>query len=104
MTLSVKPGVDISHLDPRWLQVLPIIHSCFALHGSDLTITSGRDGDHKEGSLHYAVPMRALDFRIWHVNDVPALAEALRVALGPDFDVVVEDTHIHIELDPKWIH
>ena len=75
-------------------------------------MTSGKDGSHMTGSLHYAG--RACDIRLlthpyyttelipnaaWVYNE--SLAEELQKKLGGDFDVVLERTHIHIELDPK---
>lgn len=64
-------------------------------------ITSASDGKHGPNSLHYKG--RALDLR---TNNVPrhalsALHADLKSALGPQFDVVLETDHIHLEYDPK---
>ena len=66
----------------------------------DILVTSIRDGNHMPGSLHY--DGHAFDVR-WpvHYEDRDVLLDALRDALGPDFDVVGEADHIHIEYDPK---
>lgn len=98
-SLTIKPGVDLNELHFNLVLVLPIIVSVFAAHGSHTTITCGNDGEHMEGSMHYELPLRALDFRIWFVEDVQSLANSLRAALGPQYDVVVEETHVHVEYD-----
>ena len=64
---------------------------------TNVTITSGNDSKHKEGSLHYQD--RALDFR---THDMPPYhvrlwADEIRNRLGPKYDVIVEDDHIHVE-------
>lgn len=102
-TLSIKEGVQLTQLHRRLVLALPTILAVMEIHGSDTTITSGRDGVHSEGSLHYTFPGRAIDLRIWHLDDAAATVKDLQLALGPDFDVVLEDTHIHVELDPAWV-
>ena len=101
MTLSIKAGVELTLLHDEYVAQIPLICSTFAAYGQDATVTSGREGKHKEGSLHYKVPLRALDWRVWNVRDVELCAAELRLVLPDDFDVVVEKTHIHIEYDPK---
>jgi hypothetical protein len=72
-----------------------------------LVVTSVCDGRHKKGSLHYKG--LAFDVRTWAngegeqlgVDDKEIMAKDYREVLGPDFDVVVESTHIHIEYQPK---
>ena len=68
--------------------------------GAPCILTSGMDGTHSEGSLHYRG--LAWDFRIWNVKDVPDLVKRLKKALDPMYyDVVLEGDHIHLEYDPK---
>jgi hypothetical protein len=64
-------------------------------------ITSGAEGPHMVNSLH---PLgKALDFRIRTLTTTQqqTILLALRAALGAQFDVVLEKTHIHCEFDPK---
>ena len=74
-----------------------------ALHrevaGRAAVITSVCDGKHRAGSLHYVG--LAFDLRIWHLPDVEKFAAELRARLTDEFDVVVEDDHIHVEYQPK---
>jgi len=64
-------------------------------------ITSAVDGVHSPTSLHYRG--LALDFRTRTVpaDERQALRDAIAKALGPDFDVVLESDHLHVEWDPK---
>ena len=69
--------------------------------GKEAVTTSILDGKHSKGSKHY--DGNAFDLRIYiytkeQVNDY---VELLKNELGPDYDVVLEDDHIHIEYDPK---
>lgn len=72
-------------------------------YGSELVITSVNDGKHMVDSLHYKG--RAMDIRTWYIQgrELQVVAE-LKRELGPDYDVVLEKDHIHIEYDPKVAH
>ncbi len=65
--------------------------------GREAIITSALDGEHSPGSWHYVG--LAIDFR---TNDLlPGVIEQIRLYLVktlPDYDIVVEGTHIHIEV------
>jgi len=69
------------------------------------TITGGREGADVSGPARvggeHAAGL-ALDFR---TRDLPSyvvgdLAGQLRTALGPQFDVIVESDHIHVDIVP----
>lgn len=64
-------------------------------------VTSAFDGKHMKDSLHYKG--YALDFRTNSLSDGAAKAwsERMRKALGPDYDVVLESNHLHVEYHPK---
>lgn len=63
----------------------------------DTVITSGNDSKHMRGSLHYRG--RALDIRIHGLAtaDVHLWAAAIQKRLGPDYQVIVESDHLHVE-------
>ena len=99
--ISIKPGARIRGLRPEAWAAVDIAYSLFRDAGvADLMVTDGTGGQHKPGSRHYVG--LAVDIGI---RDVGALAPTLRSkiadALGADYDVVLEATHIHIEHDPK---
>jgi len=62
--------------------------------GKDLFVTSIREGNHGHGSLHYIG--LAFDFRREGVN-----LKEIKTALGPNWDVIDEGSHVHAEYDPK---
>ena len=68
---------------------------------SDATLTSVTDGTHGSTTLHKHG--FAMDWRTRHLNDAEkTLLEAeARERLGPEFDVVLEGSHLHTEWDPR---
>lgn len=64
-----------------------------------LVVTSLTDGKHMIGSLHHTG--EAFDCRLPQTADPSHIADAIRDALGPNYDVVLEETHIHVEYDPR---
>lgn len=67
----------------------------------EMVVTSVTEGKHQLGSLHYKG--LAFDLRIsaWTPSMVDNVVIAIKKALGPDWDVVLETDHVHIEHDPK---
>jgi hypothetical protein len=96
--MLLKLGVSIDRLDQRVRRALGIVDACYAKVGEEAVVTSTFEGTHMPNSLHYA--NLALDVRLPR-SGAPAMQGSLKTALGPDFDVVLEDTHIHVEYDPK---
>jgi len=96
--MLIKAGVDISRLERRTRNGLKIVAAVLAVYGEEIIITSTYEGNHGAGSLHYA--NQAFDIRMPD-KETLSLSMEFMTALGSDFDVVVEDTHIHIEYDPS---
>lgn len=71
------------------------------LGGGGAIITSGIDGKHMQNSKHYTG--HAFDFRTKYINldTLKSIVAELKARLGPDFDVIDEGTHLHVEWDPK---
>jgi hypothetical protein len=75
----------------------------FDNHGAPAYITSGNDSEHMPGSRHY--DGKALDFRTKHLKGAGrafAVRDKLRVALGPQFTVILENfaeenEHLHVQ-------
>jgi hypothetical protein len=105
MRLKEDGSVKLEGLQPQMVLAAVIVHTIFEQWGYECIITSGSDGTHtgsaNRPSLHYSG--LALDFRINHVvnENRPALVQDLSEALGKHFDVVLHDTHLHVEYDPK---
>lgn len=99
-TVSIEGLKPVTAL--AMLQVEPIINKYTELSyaGDDpYVITSINDGRHMPKSKHYEG--HAFDVRIWWLTDQLRCTGAIAEKLGPDFDVVLEKDHIHIEYDPK---
>ena len=103
----VKNGADISNLSPEMKATFAKIIAAFTALGlPHPVITSGRDGDHQVGSLHYQG--QAIDLRGNNITDAQgnALENYLSNSLGANYDVLFETftnaerDHIHIEFDP----
>lgn len=96
-----KEGIDVNGIHPMMMAAVPIICRVFHAFDSPALCTSGLEGEHDPASLHYVGC--AMDWRIWYVDDaaLEELVKALQEDLGPDYDVVLEATHIHVEFDPK---
>jgi len=97
--MPIKNGVDVGGLKPEIL--LAYIEACFIWReqGERAVITSGLDGRHMLGSKHYTG--NAIDLRTRGLLNKAMANEKLASALGSDYDVVLEDDHIHVEYDPK---
>jgi hypothetical protein len=81
---------------------LPKIMECYSRYDIDeVVVTSGTEGEHMEGSKHYT--NNALDFRtrISSPMSRQGLVMDIKFDLGPNYDVVDEIDHIHVEFDPK---
>ena len=100
--MEFKKGVNPFGIKPELAIALFVIDGVYRQWEVPLVVTSLNDSKHSRTSLHFAGC--AADIRIWGVDDVEALARDIREALGhnPDFDVVVKETHIHLEYQPKY--
>jgi len=96
--MLIKAGVDISRLKPPIRKKLPEIAQHYRIRGDELIVTSTYEGNHSEGSLHYAD--LAIDTELPSKGE-RAFVERLAEELGPDYDVVLEKYHVHTEYDPK---
>jgi hypothetical protein len=105
--VNLKHGVRISGVQPEIVLAIMVVESIHDEMGIPFTITSILDGKHGKNSFHYSG--KAFDIRTW-VDDSGTqydhefkleIARRIRNALGEEFDVVVEPTHIHIELDVR---
>jgi hypothetical protein len=99
--MRIKPGVILSGIQTPMLRVLVVVNAAYSRQGIEVWITSALDGPHMKGSLHFKG--LALDFR---TQKIPAYAmnkivKEIDSELGDDFDVVLEETHLHVEYDRK---
>ena len=101
MALSLKEGVQLTGLRPEMVLATVVIDAVYTELGVPTVITSAVDGQHSENSLHYTG--LALDFR---TNTLPPdfqgkLLNLVTTRLGAEFDVVLEEDHLHVEFQPE---
>ena len=98
----IKVGVDLRGIHPQIAVAYCIASAIYRdKAGIPCVITSASDGKHGPNSLHYkglALDLRTSSLKPEQQSSVHL---ALQAALGSQFDVVLEDDHIHLEFDPK---
>ncbi len=98
----LKAGVDLRGITPQLAIAYTIASWIYSNKaGARCIITSGSDGKHGPNSLHYQG--KALDLRTYHLrpDQVHPIYLSLKECLGEQFDVVLEQDHIHLEFQPK---
>jgi hypothetical protein len=100
--MKLKSGVRVQGIRPELILAIVIADGVWRDDaGAEMVVTSVTDGRHSRGSLHYTGAAFDIRTRDLVPDTVPDLAERLRKALGEDYDVVLEATHIHVEYQPK---
>lgn len=97
--IKVKPDVRFTCLKPEIYSIFPILDELWDEEGLTCWITSANEGTHASNSLHYK--SLAIDLRRWGLDDPKSFVQTLQRELGADYDVVLEDNHIHVEWDPQ---
>jgi hypothetical protein len=102
----LKDGVHVNgqHFDSVMVRIIDVARETAPMmEKGTVWVTSANDSEHGEGSLHFQ--NRAFDIRIKNIISGPhaarGWAERMQVALGDDYDVLLEKDHIHVEYDPK---
>jgi hypothetical protein len=97
--MRIKEGVKLDGIQTTITKTFHIVEFFLNSHGQEMWITSGLEGEHMKDSKHYTG--EAIDVRIWDLINKQDCVTKIREALGTDYDVVLESSHIHIEYDPK---
>lgn len=95
--MLVRMGVNMD-LHPIMRMVLREAERIYIeMANREAIVTSARDREHSAGSWHYYG--LAVDFRIMDLEaeDVQKIFVKLKDSL-PGFDVILESTHIHVEI------
>ncbi len=96
----IKNGVSVLGLAPQMILAYVIAQRIYNRNGHECVITSAVEGKHGNHSHHYkgcAIDLRTRDLSR---RDRIIIAEQIRSALGSEYQVVLEDDHLHIEFDP----
>ena len=98
--MSLKAGVRTLGVRPEIVLALMIAKDVYAGHGqaAAFVITSIIEGVHARASIHYMGG--AVDLRR-PVIKTTEIVDDLAAKLGDDYDVVLENDHVHIEWQPK---
>jgi len=99
--LKIKEGVKLHGLAPVMQTAITIADQVYEELGLECVITSALDSKHGEHSLHYkgfAIDIRTRD--IQYEKTKVAIVDKIQSRLGSEFQVVLENDHIHIEFDP----
>lgn len=101
--LSLAPGVSLRGIRPEILHALWVAAAIICSEGYEAVCTSGVEGTHGVGSLHYVG--LAGDMRTKHipVERRKFIRDKIQAALGADYDVLLETNpdHMHLEMNPK---
>lgn len=96
--IHIKKGVRMHGIKVEIVLALVIADQVYTILDHDLVVTSVLDGQHMRASIHYTGG--AVDFRL-PGDDGVAARNLIAKRLGDDYDVVLEDDHIHVEWQPK---
>lgn len=99
--MRFKDGVDLSGVRPELVLAMSVADGVYNAFGEMLVITSVMDGEHMPASLHYVGAAFDCRYPVHSDAVVRSVVSQLRRALGPQYDVVEEETHLHIEFQPK---
>ena len=97
--MLIKAGVEISRLNREIRRSMSRVSKILKAYGTEFIITSTFEGNHGDGSLHYAND--AYDCKGPGKNRDECVKD-IRLELEGDYDVADEKDHIHIEWDPKY--
>ncbi len=98
--MILKEGVRIQGIGNELLFALNVCDDVYSKYGEELVITSLVDGRHSQKSLHYTGDAADLRTFYFKKDEIPSIAEDIRSRLGIDYDVIVEEDHIHLEYQP----
>lgn len=100
--MYLKQGVEVDGVQPEIVMAMFIAFSVYQQIEKELVVTSVKDGVHSPASLHYTG--NAVDIRTRHLSpeQIEWVGAALKERLGSHYDVVVHNSHIHIEYQPKF--
>lgn len=99
--MIIKKGAKIGGIRPEMIIALMVAERVYDAHGEELVWTEGTGGEHGYGSLHYVGLAIDIRTRYFSKTEAAQVALEIRERLGEDFDVVLEEDHIHIEFQPK---
>lgn len=98
--MKIKEGASLQGLQIQMRTVLISAEIIWKELGQELVVTSGTDGEHRAGSLHYYG--FAVDLRTRYFTNKERQIAFNRLAStlhNKPYIVVLEETHIHVQYD-----
>jgi len=102
--MLLKNGVKINGIKPECVLGILIAECLWKLSlktNDPIVITSITDGKHSDNSLHYKGLGFDVRTKFLTSSQKSIFFDALKRNMDLEFDIVMEDSHIHIEFDPK---
>jgi hypothetical protein len=99
--MECKEGIKIAGVSPEIVLAIFCADSIWTRFNQDLVVTEVTGGKHGVGSLHYVGHAVDLRTRYFSNTEKQLVFEALKKALGENYDVILHSTHIHVEFQPK---
>jgi len=93
--------VEVAGIRPEMIIALMIAKEVYDDEGEELIITSALDGKHSETSLHYSGCALDIRTRYFSKEQAERVRKEIAANLGIDYDVILENDHMHIEFQPK---
>lgn len=101
--MKIKEGVKLTGLQPQMVMAAIVINDVYQRNGQELVITSVIEGDHSKHSRHYLGYALDCRTRYFDKHHIPAIVDELREALGDDYYVRDEPSHIHVSFKPLTV-
>lgn len=94
-------NVELKDLAPQLALAVVVANEVYNGYDTELVITSANDSYHSSTSLHFSG--NAVDLRTFTLPQGKAqeVRDQIASKLNVDFDVILEDDHIHLEYQPK---
>lgn len=102
--MLLKNGVKVKGIKPELVMGILLTESLWKLTlrtNDPIVITSITDGKHSVNSLHYKGLGFDVRTKFLTSSQKSIFFDALKKNMDLEFDIVMEDSHIHIEFDPK---
>lgn len=100
--MRLKKGVIAEGVQAQTWYAIGVAEVVYRDLNTQLVVTSLKEGEHKEGSLHYlglACDLRTRDLS--RPGRQAALSRLVALLDPQGYDVIEEASHFHIEYDPK---
>lgn len=102
--LSIKNGELACRVHPESAMSIAVLimSQIFDEFGVDAELTSGREGDHVPGSMHWKGLAYDITVRSYIIEaNLLEMTKRVIERLGDDYDVILTGKTFHVEFDPK---